>query len=444
MSESHEKRGTKRSAPCCAATDDNDDNDAPCCWICLEVDDGLNPDDPPLVRDCSCRGTSGFCHVSCVIEYAKQKSLMIWNSSTSPNENEFIKPWRICPNCNQKYQNEFALDLANAFLTFVGVKFRTNCWFWVEALFLKLEALSKINSQLRRNEAKEVAKKITFVVSRIKKHPGLHPFALDRALQFDAHVYHCLGSHAEREGSRESAKVAVGYYEKCRDVYEEMGDIRGASYVEANIAHAKSDHEGTSYICTEGELDERREEYARLVKEYGEDSQHALSNCICLGDDLNDAHHAIEAERLFTKCVALNRRIHGPHHENTGDAEQALRICQEREVIIKTENGDQIFLALRYLTESDEYVVQREGENYTPFTIDASELHPVLGTPVVCHGLKKDLCHLNGNIGDVRSWDEENECYQVHFDGKNLEPCPVQRRNIRVLIELPSEAKIAR
>ena len=31
---------------------------------------------------------------------------------------EFTKPWRVCPGCHQEYQNEFAVDIASAFVTF--------------------------------------------------------------------------------------------------------------------------------------------------------------------------------------------------------------------------------------------------------------------------------------------------------------------------------------
>jgi hypothetical protein len=43
------------------------------CYICL--DEGPDEAGKPLVRDCSCRGdTAGFAHLSCIIEYADQKS----------------------------------------------------------------------------------------------------------------------------------------------------------------------------------------------------------------------------------------------------------------------------------------------------------------------------------------------------------------------------------
>ncbi|KAL3802148.1 hypothetical protein ACHAW5_000233 [Stephanodiscus triporus] len=45
---------------------------APLCWICLG--DENRHDLEHLRRDCSCRGTAGFVHLSCLVEYAKKKN----------------------------------------------------------------------------------------------------------------------------------------------------------------------------------------------------------------------------------------------------------------------------------------------------------------------------------------------------------------------------------
>lgn len=48
--------------------------------------------------------------------------------------------------------------------------------------------------------------------------------------------------------------------------------------------------------------------------------------------------------------------------------------------------------------------------------------------------------HLNGKIGDIRSWDEASECFKVHFEDEGLEPCPVKDKFLRILFELPEES----
>ena len=72
------------------------------------------------VRDCSCRGDTGagYAHLSCLVQYAQTKSTEILNKPSLSHNNCFI-PWRICPNCEQKYQHDLALDLANSMLEFV-------------------------------------------------------------------------------------------------------------------------------------------------------------------------------------------------------------------------------------------------------------------------------------------------------------------------------------
>ena len=40
------------------------------CYFCLEEEE----EGMPLVRDCSCRGNSGYAHFSCLAKYAEQKS----------------------------------------------------------------------------------------------------------------------------------------------------------------------------------------------------------------------------------------------------------------------------------------------------------------------------------------------------------------------------------
>ena len=50
------------------------DNERPWCWICHDEErDG----DALLSGVCSCRGGSGHCHLSCVVEYGKRKTLHV-------------------------------------------------------------------------------------------------------------------------------------------------------------------------------------------------------------------------------------------------------------------------------------------------------------------------------------------------------------------------------
>ena len=83
------------------------------CYICL--DEGSNEAGKPLVRNCSCSGNmAGFTHISCIIEYAKQKSKHTADSDLTG----FSTPWLKCNNCNQDFQNQLSLELSSAFVLF--------------------------------------------------------------------------------------------------------------------------------------------------------------------------------------------------------------------------------------------------------------------------------------------------------------------------------------
>ena len=84
------------------------------CWICL--DGGADDTGKPIVRDCACRGNdAGFAHTSCIIKYAEKKCEQV---SIDSQIFEFTAPWEICPNCNQSYQNDLSVHIADAFVSF--------------------------------------------------------------------------------------------------------------------------------------------------------------------------------------------------------------------------------------------------------------------------------------------------------------------------------------
>jgi len=47
------------------------EDDTPTCYICL--DDGPDELGGEVMRDCSCRGSAGYVHLSCAVKYAEQK-----------------------------------------------------------------------------------------------------------------------------------------------------------------------------------------------------------------------------------------------------------------------------------------------------------------------------------------------------------------------------------
>lgn len=77
-------------------------------YICL--DEGLDDKKKQLVRDCSCSDDSaGFAHLSCIVEYAKQKSKQ---ANDTKKLLTFSQPWKECPNCKQLFKHQLLLDLS--------------------------------------------------------------------------------------------------------------------------------------------------------------------------------------------------------------------------------------------------------------------------------------------------------------------------------------------
>ena len=73
----------------------------------------------------------------------------------------------------------------------------------------------------------------------------------------------------------------------------------------------------------------------------------------------------------------------------------------------------------------------------TTLTTDINCIHIDNGTPIICQGLKK-ADHLNGKLGDIRSFDVETERYGVHFEDMSLKkPVAVKKENVRIVFDLP-------
>ena len=57
---------------------------------------------------------SRLCLSHCIIKYAQKKC----EQTSIEDVSEFIAPWETCPNCLQNYQNDLAVYIADAFVSF--------------------------------------------------------------------------------------------------------------------------------------------------------------------------------------------------------------------------------------------------------------------------------------------------------------------------------------
>jgi hypothetical protein len=291
----------------------SDDGEA-VCYLCL--DGGVDEADQPLRRDCACRGSdAGFVHLSCLAEYAATKS----KQATSMIE--FRKPWRVCPSCNQFYQNEFAIDIASKFVSFVRRQYPDSTQKQVESLHTKLFALSSMFERLQPVQKRETGVTANVLLSLIDRMKGDASPLPKRCSQFEADAFTVQGRIALAEGTKESARRAVVHFEKCLEVTEAIGFARGIANAQSNIANAKSKYEGDN---NEELLKASQEVYKIRIAELGEEHEYTIIAGKDYAMTLQKTNRREEARELLLKLLATSKQVFGSDHNITKSVESML------------------------------------------------------------------------------------------------------------------------
>jgi hypothetical protein len=429
-----------------SASSANPSPDAVSCWLCLEE----GPDDEsgaPLVRDCSCRGHSGFAHLPCLVKYAERKSKELvekgmFNATDMLEEKAFEQ----CPNCKQAFQGDLCYDLTKAQLSFVEREFKDLQGLHVGAL-MKRNTVLNGKKEADRLEGEEICLKMLSLVDEMKKksNPSLNVIALTG-------VYQDIGKFNFEIGTKCSLKKAKHYAEKARGVIITSGDRQLqwlVKPIENNIAKIETMLRGESpKHNTSNEVSCLRARYNYFLR-FNECSVDTIQSGIELAEVLFKAYHTVEAVRLLETLVATSRRVHGSGHQRTKDAVLLLKKSLERYVVIESKP----YQALRYENDGDSCVVEgpvpnqialgelRKFDNEKLFSVASTDINVVLGTPVVLHGLKK-AAHLNGEIGDVRDYCHSTNRYVVHLENKCLKPVRVKHYNLRIVFDLPGPTNL--
>jgi len=276
------------------------------CYLCL--DGGLDEDGQPLRRDCACRGTdAGFVHLACCTKYAATKSVQ------ASEMNEFVKPWETCPGCHQYYQNEFAVDIATKFVSFVRGQYPRDTQKQVEALYLKLGALMDMFDRLQPVQKKEAGVTANVLLSLIDRMKGDASLSR-RYFQMEAKAHNAHGHIALDEGTEESARRAVTHFKKDLKVCKATGDTDGIAAAKSNIAIAKSECEGGS---NEEVLKASEELYKVRAAELGDEHEHTIKSGKNYAFCLQKANRCDEARELLTKLFATSKQVLGTNHKTT-------------------------------------------------------------------------------------------------------------------------------
>jgi len=293
------------------------DDSAPVCYLCLDAD--ADDDGQPLRRDCACRGTdAGFVHLSCLVGFAETKS------KQASGMNKFREPWLDCPSCHQEYQNELAVDIATKFVSFVRRQYPDETQSQVESLHLKMRALGSMLGRLQPRQKRELGVTADVILSLIDRMKGDVSPLPERYSEIEANAHNTHGEIAFAEVTDESAKRAVVHLKKAVEVFEAIGDDKGAAFAKRNIAIVKSKYEGGNNI-NEELLRASQEIYELRVAELGEHHVDTIDAVIIYAVHLHKANRGDEARELLTKLLATSKRVLGPHHNVTKDVESALK-----------------------------------------------------------------------------------------------------------------------
>lgn len=294
---------------------------------------------------------------------------------------------------------------------------------------------------------------------------GFSPHAFINTMEVNA--YTSLGYIFLNEGTEESVKEAVQYYQKAlimdEDEYNSHQSNGSADYARTSnalilkrlLSNAKAvqkaKYAGEAGVInqsppSEEELKQCRELYENYVKQNGQDSLATLGTGTNLA--VSVAGHGGEAERLLTKLVTTSKRAHGTNHSMTKQIEAALRFVNERIVMVKHKGRSNLFQALRYEDDGNKYVVKgpismpgpRNVDEEETLTIESKEIIGFApGTPVICNGLRLAPV-LNNKIGYVLGWSEfGSDIVCVRFEDKEQGTARVRVRKLRILFELPDE-----
>ena len=338
-----------------AVDDDDDCEERPSCWICLcngplLLKSGkwwwnIKTKVVPLSRDCSCRGSAGYVHLSCISTYAKKRTRQ-WRGEEF---NKLGESWACCHLCKQPYQNEFALGLARDFAAFADPlqsKFDTAkvgellelasrvsgedkkailrriylmAYLGKITNFIKLEAYSILLERLWRDddwgdslaEATELADKKLTLIEKMKA--GYSEALPQPLLKFEADVYMDLGNIAMEWGTKEGAKKALTYYDKYVEMCKELDYGAGISIAKLNIAVATSFIEDRNITSLE-RLEHYRENYKFHANQLGQENVATLDSGLSLGIALQNAKKEVDAQKLLSKLGTISNQVHGPKH----------------------------------------------------------------------------------------------------------------------------------
>ena len=295
-----------------------EEDDVPCCWVCLEEESDASGN--PLVRDCSCRGSAGFAHLSCIIKYAEIEGMKECEKNNYHFHN-ITKYFKCCPNCKQDYQKELKCDLSKACLSFIESQAHDDTslakYLHIVALIDRIFVLCSGNEEGKSSEGELLCSRLLSHINEMKS-------------SIQARAYYAIGCFHGNIGSLSTAKE---YCEKARDLLLNAGDkssfnlittVRAITEIDAKINGNGLTRDASS------DVEYLRRRYEEFLPYFGEETSSTIDAGVKLANALCKADRHEEADRLLSHLVSTSHRVHGPHHRCTQAAASALQTIRSK------------------------------------------------------------------------------------------------------------------
>ena len=415
------------------------------CWICLDV---LDENNAELQRGCSCRGESGWAHVSCLSTYGQKRSNEAYAAKVGTASNTpafFIEDmkdaWLKCPTCMQRFAGNMLFEMSIAFMNSCKKLAPTDPRYLIAmthfaSLFLERErGFSPLYKCIPTDD---VLKKALSVA----RSGTIEPSSVATVLEPEI-MLNLVRVHVQRGDNA----LALKYAKEIRDDSilstaigaDEMdameafiGMLSGQSMNYAfnksyglNMLNSNIEEYGKDHITTFVKV----KDYATLLFGCGEHS---------------------EACELLEEYIPRSRRVLGPSHPETKRLEGMLlgfpkcfsKTKLYRATLVGYQNpslqGRNVHLGAAKGGDGDEgkYVVYlgdtAGGKKSKKFKVPAENLVFARGTPVVLLDLVSAQ-HLNGLSGKIGSYLEEKGRYKVTLEEEGgKREIMVKKQNVRV------------
>ena len=274
------------------------------CYICTQALHWKTKEG--LVRGCSCRGTAGFAHVSCLAEQAK---ILVAEALENNKDSQWHR-WRNCSLCEQNYHGVVMCALGwGCWKTYVG-RPETNL-----AQVNVVNAMKQLGNGLGEAEQHEEELSVREAELAMLRRLGASEEGMLIAKSNLAGTYQALG----RDELALSMRRDI--YSECLRLYgeESIDTLREANNYSMNLINLRRFKEAKRIL-------RKRIPVARRVLGPEHDLTMSMREDLCRAtlDGDSAANEKREALRTLEDTVGLMRRVLGAQHPETQRAQVTL------------------------------------------------------------------------------------------------------------------------